>query len=100
MPALGFTRRDARSASASWLNTLFDSIDSSPLGAPSGVIYFEATIRQHLTRSRSPGVILFEATRQKSVDALIDSFSLMELSLHNYRLGRRQFHTACQTYAS
>jgi hypothetical protein len=33
------------------------------VGSPSGVIHFEATIRQHLTRSRFPGVILFEATR-------------------------------------
>jgi hypothetical protein len=34
------------------------------VGSPSGVIHFEATIRQHLTRSRFPGVILFEATRR------------------------------------
>jgi hypothetical protein len=33
------------------------------VGSPSGVIHSEATIRQHLTRSRFPGVILFEATR-------------------------------------
>jgi hypothetical protein len=34
------------------------------VGSPSGVIHSEATIRQHLTRSRFPGVILFEATRR------------------------------------
>ncbi|MBP7948504.1 MAG: DDE-type integrase/transposase/recombinase [Verrucomicrobiales bacterium] len=45
------------------MDTLFDSIDSCPVVGPSGVVHSEATVRQFPTRSRSPGVIYFEATR-------------------------------------
>jgi hypothetical protein len=55
-----------RNACASLPYTLVDSINSSPLGSPSGVIHSEATIRQHLIRLRFPNVILFEATRSCS----------------------------------
>ena len=57
---------DEHSASGSWLKTRCDSIDSWRMMGSSGVIHSEATIRQLLTRLHPTGVILYEATRQRS----------------------------------
>ena len=63
---------------------LFDSIDSPPVGSPSGVIHSEATIRQHLTRSRFPGVRLDRAGEPVHDSLLLFHEALRTCCLHRH----------------